>query len=168
MQHNDKEHNDKEVIFRVQACPDNIYMIHESVRELVRCRDCKHRVVNEHYGKKGYMDLKAYCKLDTGDIFELGRNAENDDWFCADGERKDQDFEKRSKLRNASERSKFQNALVRSIDPKCLSCILSYDIDEFQPFDEFPPLDELRGKYPSLFKSKNDVKSIGGNQNGNQ
>lgn len=83
-------HNDKEVIFRVQSCPDNIYMIHESVCELVRCRDCKHRVVNEHYGENGYMDLKAYCKLDTGDIFELGRNAEDDDWFCADGEREEQ------------------------------------------------------------------------------
>ena len=57
--------------------------------QVVQCRDCKHRVVNEHYGKKGYMNLKAYCELDTGDIFELGRNAEDDDWFCEDGERKD-------------------------------------------------------------------------------
>lgn len=57
---------------------------------VVRCKDCKHRVVNEHYGKKGYFDLKAYCELDTGDIFELGRDAEKDDWFCADGERKDE------------------------------------------------------------------------------
>ena len=56
--------------------------------EIIRCKDCKYRVVNENYGKKGYMRLKAYCKLDTGDIFELGRNAENDDWFCADAERK--------------------------------------------------------------------------------
>lgn len=56
---------------------------------VVRCKDCKHRVVNEHYGKKGYFDLKAFCELDTGDIFELGRDAEKDDWFCADGERRD-------------------------------------------------------------------------------
>ena len=61
----------------------------EEVKELVRCKDCKHRRVNEHYGKKGYLDLKAMCDLDTGDVFELGRNAEIDDWYCADGERKD-------------------------------------------------------------------------------
>jgi hypothetical protein len=59
------------------------------VVEVVRCRDCKHRIVNEHFGEKGYMRLKAKCELDTGDPFELGRNAEDDDWFCADGERKD-------------------------------------------------------------------------------
>lgn len=53
---------------------------------MVRCRECKHRIVNEHYGEKGYIKLKAYCELDTGDIFSLGRCAEYDDWFCADGE----------------------------------------------------------------------------------
>ena len=56
------------------------------VRPVVLCRDCKHRIVNEHYGEKGYMKLKAMCELDTGDIFEFGRNAWGDDWFCADGE----------------------------------------------------------------------------------
>lgn len=60
------------------------------VREIVRCKDCKYRVVNEHYGEKGYMRLKAFCDLDTGDLFELGRNAEWDDWFCADGERREE------------------------------------------------------------------------------
>lgn len=53
--------------------------------EVVRCKDCMHRIVNEHFGEKGYMRLKAMCKLDTGDPFELGRNAEDDNWFCADG-----------------------------------------------------------------------------------
>lgn len=55
---------------------------------VVRCQYCKHRIVNEHYGERGYIKLKAYCKLDTGDIFSLGRCAEDDNWFCADGERK--------------------------------------------------------------------------------
>lgn len=55
--------------------------------EVVRCKDCKHRWVNEHYGEKGYMKIKAMCSLDTDDPFELGRNAYDDDWFCADGER---------------------------------------------------------------------------------
>ena len=55
--------------------------------EVVRCKDCMHRVVNEHYGEQGYLNIKAMCELDTGDVFELGRNAANDDWFCADAER---------------------------------------------------------------------------------
>lgn len=58
--------------------------------EVVRCKDCKHRWVNEHYGEKGYMKIKAMCLLDTDDPFELGRNAYDDNWFCADGERKDE------------------------------------------------------------------------------
>lgn len=59
------------------------------VVKVVRCRECKHRIVNENYGKRGYMKLKAMCDLDTNDCFQLGRCAEDDDWFCADGERKD-------------------------------------------------------------------------------
>ena len=58
---------------------------------VVRCRDCKHRIVNKNFGKKGYFDLEAMCSLDTGDIFELGRNAWDPDWFCADGERREND-----------------------------------------------------------------------------
>lgn len=57
--------------------------------EIVRCEDCLHRIENDHYGQKGYLNIKAYCELDTGDPFELGRNAENDDWFCADAERRE-------------------------------------------------------------------------------
>lgn len=56
--------------------------------DVVFCKECKHRVVNEHYGEEGYLAIKAMCDLDTGDIFELGRWAENDEWFCADGERR--------------------------------------------------------------------------------
>lgn len=63
----------------------------EKVTGLVRCKDCKYRIVNEHYGEKGYLPLKAECDLDTGDPFSLGRRAEEDDWFCADGERKEGD-----------------------------------------------------------------------------
>ena len=56
--------------------------------DVVRCRECKHRIMNDYYGEKGYFNLKAMCDLDTGDIFELARCAEIDDWFCADGERR--------------------------------------------------------------------------------
>lgn len=58
---------------------------------VVRCRNCKHRIVNENAGKKGYLALEAMCALDTNDPYELGRNAEDPDWFCADGERRDDD-----------------------------------------------------------------------------
>jgi len=47
----------------------------------IRCKDCKYR---EHYRESGYM-----CGLDTGDPYMTGRNAEDDDWFCADAERKE-------------------------------------------------------------------------------
>lgn len=59
--------------------------------EVVRCQYCKHRIENKHYGERGYMKLKAMCELDTGDPFELGRNAEDDEWFCKDGERRTDD-----------------------------------------------------------------------------
>lgn len=59
--------------------------------EVVRCKDCKHRESVWH--KDGRMKdggyYYYYCNLDTGDPFELGREAEQDDWFCADGERKE-------------------------------------------------------------------------------
>lgn len=66
-----------------------------NVVEVVKCKDCKHRIVNEHYGEKGYMKLKAICDKDTGDPFELGRNAEDDEWFCADAERREDELHKR-------------------------------------------------------------------------
>ena len=49
--------------------------------EVVRCKDCTHRCFVSRFG---YM-----CTLDTGDPYETGRNAYDDDWFCADGERND-------------------------------------------------------------------------------
>jgi len=56
--------------------------------EIIRCEDCKHRILNENYGKKGYIKIKAMCELDTGDPFELGRDADDDDWYCKDAERR--------------------------------------------------------------------------------
>ena len=61
--------------------------------EIIRCKECRHRIVNDHYGERGYLDLKAYCELDSGDPFELSREAENDDWFCADAERGEEHHE---------------------------------------------------------------------------
>lgn len=50
------------------------------VVEVVRCKDCKHRL--ERNGK-------FECIYDTGDPFAQGREADIDDWFCADGERRE-------------------------------------------------------------------------------
>ena len=62
--------------------------------EIIRCKDCKHRIVNEHAGEKGYFNLKAMCELDSGDPFELGRCAEDDEWFCADAERREDETDR--------------------------------------------------------------------------
>lgn len=48
---------------------------------VVRCKDCRHRYLDKKYGFR--------CDLDTGDPFDEGRSAENDDWFCADGVKMD-------------------------------------------------------------------------------
>lgn len=47
---------------------------------VVRCKDCKHRL--ERHGK-------LECIYDTGDPFAQGREADNDKWFCADGEKRE-------------------------------------------------------------------------------
>lgn len=57
------------------------------VKELVRCKDCMYRTVNPKW-RKGCRQLKAICELDTGDSFELARNAEDDEWYCADAVRR--------------------------------------------------------------------------------
>lgn len=79
----------KEVIMRLEESNRIGTIRADTVQELVRCKDCKYRIVNEHYGEDGYFNLKAECELDTGDIFALGRDAQIDDWFCADGEKND-------------------------------------------------------------------------------
>ena len=56
--------------------------------EVIRCKDCKHRILNKHYGEKGHLQIKAYCELDTGNPFDVGRDSGNDNWFCADAERR--------------------------------------------------------------------------------
>lgn len=53
--------------------------------EIIQCKDCKHRILNKLYSNRKF---KYYCILDTGDPWELGRNAEDDNWFCADAERR--------------------------------------------------------------------------------
>lgn len=48
--------------------------------EIIRCKDCKYRYIDEKFGPS--------CELDTGDPYATGRNADEDNWFCADAERR--------------------------------------------------------------------------------
>lgn len=77
--------NDKELIINVHADDGGAWL--EPLQELIRCKDCKHRVA----AHPRYAPVTAICDLDTGDPFELGRNAYDDNWFCADGEKKEND-----------------------------------------------------------------------------
>lgn len=63
--------------------------VNDDVVPVVRCKDCKHRIINPFYNKERPVWEKAECELDTGDQYKLGRKAHLDDWYCADGERKD-------------------------------------------------------------------------------
>ena len=55
--------------------------------KVVRCKDCKHRKVAEHIANDKVVEREIFCELDGGDPYTYGRNANDDDWFCADGER---------------------------------------------------------------------------------
>ena len=68
--------------------PNDIMRFPSAQPEIIRCKECRHRIVNNHYGERGYLKIKAYCELDSDDPYELGRDAGNDDWFCADAERR--------------------------------------------------------------------------------
>ena len=79
--------------------PFDVYMVEDienaptaDVVPVVRCKECKYRKGAFHTDRRrkegGYW--LYWCELDTGDPFELGRNAEDDDWFCADGERREE------------------------------------------------------------------------------
>lgn len=67
----------------VDACNEIIKIVEEQPTiepEIIHCKYCRYREHDEHYG---YM-----CSLDTGDPYELGRCAEDENWFCADAERR--------------------------------------------------------------------------------
>lgn len=49
--------------------------------EIVRCKDCKHRYYDRKYG---YM-----CIMDSADPHEQSRGVDDGEWYCADGERRE-------------------------------------------------------------------------------
>ena len=49
--------------------------------QIVRCKDCKYRFLDKRFGHM--------CDLDSGDPYCSGRNAEDDNWFCADARRRE-------------------------------------------------------------------------------
>ena len=67
----------KEYIVELREEEADELMDEHWVGELVRCKDCKHRFNGCCYGKKS-------------NRINFGINV-SDDWYCADGERKDDD-----------------------------------------------------------------------------
>ena len=63
----------REIFALVEAVPA------AHVEEVVRCKECKHRKYDDF--------MKEFvCDLDAADPYERSRCAENDEWFCKDGE----------------------------------------------------------------------------------
>ena len=63
----------------------------ESVTELVRCKDCKHRPTGDYdapHDENGESDYTCPCLNQSDSYYSW---IPDDDWFCADGERKDGD-----------------------------------------------------------------------------
>ncbi len=56
--------------------------------EVVRCKDCIHRY---HDSKYGYM-----CVMDSADPHEQSRGVDDGEWYCADGERRQDGNEPKS------------------------------------------------------------------------
>lgn len=55
---------------------------------VVRCKDCVYRY---HDSKRGYM-----CYMDSSDPYEQTRGVDDGEWFCADGERRQDGNEPKS------------------------------------------------------------------------
>lgn len=51
--------------------------------KIVRCKDCKYRELETFHGKQRYV-----CQMDSADPYDMSKEADNDEWFCADGEEK--------------------------------------------------------------------------------
>ena len=60
--------------------PNDIMRFPSAEPEIIHCKDCKYRELDDHYG--------FMCGLDTGDPYGLGRCADDENWYCADAERR--------------------------------------------------------------------------------
>ena len=63
--------------------------------KVVRCKDCKHRKGMEYEANGKVVERYIFCELDGGDPHTDSRNADDGDWFCADGERREEREESR-------------------------------------------------------------------------
>lgn len=61
------------------------------VIEVVRCKDCKHRPTGEERDDLEFPDDKCPCKCE--DYWYSWKPSDN--WFCGNGERKDNNYDKR-------------------------------------------------------------------------
>lgn len=74
-----------EYIVRETGYPGTIKQ--EIVQELVRCKDCRYYYRHEFFGKP-YFTCDIANQYMTGDIIGVGFEPP-EDWYCADGERRD-------------------------------------------------------------------------------
>ena len=65
----------KAIIYRIDHTPT------VDAVPVIRCKHCGHRYLDKKYGFR--------CDLDSGNPYEETRNADNPEWYCADGGRKD-------------------------------------------------------------------------------
>ena len=75
----------REYIIRETTYPDATKQ--EAIRELVRCKDCKHRPTGTNRDDLEFPDDKCPCQCE--DYWYSWKPS--DDWFCGNGERKDGD-----------------------------------------------------------------------------
>ena len=62
----------------------DVYSLLKEQPEIVRCKDCKHATMTID-GK-----MCKYCAMDTDDFGDQRDVYHDADWFCADGEREDE------------------------------------------------------------------------------
>lgn len=76
--------DDPEVRYSHNCGKSEVYIVGSEAEriDIVRCGECKYR----HRDQWGW-----YCDNDTADPYERTRSAEDANWFCADGERRDDD-----------------------------------------------------------------------------
>lgn len=71
----------KDLEYELKKKDENIVLLPYGVKvvkpEVIYCKDCKHN------GTEGYHVITNYCKLKHNRM-------QSDDWFCADGERKEE------------------------------------------------------------------------------
>lgn len=74
-----KKSIDEKVEKSIKDDPDTV--------KVVRCKDCKHRKARDYKVNDIVIERDIFCEMDGSILNMYGRNANDNNWFCADGER---------------------------------------------------------------------------------